>query len=104
MDNPLHYSPLALADLEEILDYFFIELENPSKGEEVVNEILEAVTRIPGHATRFPRVGPLPFTDDEYRFVAVGSYIAFFRASDDDVYVDRILYKRRDFSALLQGI
>lgn len=97
----LHYSPQAQLDLDEIFDYFAIELENPEKGKRVVADILAAAKKIPGRATRFPPVGPLPFATDEYRFVQVGNYIVFFRSEGEEVYVDRVLYNRRDFSVLL---
>jgi len=101
MQERLDYSPQAQLDLDEIFDYFFCEQGNPSKAQKVVEEILSACKRIPGRAMRFPPVGPLPFTEDVYRFVAVGNYIVFFRKVDDVICVDRILYKRRDFASLL---
>lgn len=97
----LHYSPQAQLDIDEIFDYFAVELECPGKGESVVSGILAAAKKIPGRATRFPPVGPLPFTTDEYRFVQVGNYVIFFRAESEEVYVDRILHNRRDFSLLI---
>ena len=97
----LHYSPQAQLDLDEIFDYFAIELGNPEKGKGVVADILAAAGKIPGRVTRFPPVGPLPFTTDEYRFVQVGNYVGFFRAEGEEVYVDRVLYNRRDFGTLL---
>ena len=97
----LHYSPQAQLDLDEIFDYFAVELECPEKGEGVVSDILAAVKKIPGRATRFPPVGPLPFTKDEYRFVQVGNHVIFFRAEGEEVYVDRVLHNRRDFSLLI---
>ena len=101
MREHLHYSPQAQLDLDEIFDYFAVELENPEKGERVVSGILSSARKIPGHATRFPPVGPLPFTTDEYRFAQVGNYVIFFRAEGEAVFVDRILYNRRDFCMLL---
>ena len=101
MPEHLFYSPQALLDLDEIYDYFANELNNPRKGQGIVEDILAAAERIPGHALRYPFVGPLPFTTDEYRFVAVGNYLVFYRAVGESVYVDRILYKRRDFASLL---
>ena len=97
----LHYSPQAQLDLDEIFDYFAVELENPEKGENVVSGILAAAKKIPRRTTRFPPVGPLPFTTDEYRFVQVGNYVIFFRAEGDEVYVDRVLHNRRDFGLLI---
>ena len=99
----LHYSPQAQLDLDEIFDHFAVELENSEKGEKVVSGILAAAKKIPGRATRFPPVGPLPFTTDEYRFVQVGNYVIFFRAEGDGVCVDRVLHDRRDFSLLIGG-
>lgn len=101
MRDHLHYSPQAQLDLDEICDYFSLELSSPDKGTSIVSEILKEAKGIPGRATRFPPVGPLPFTDDEYRFVQVGSYVIFFRAIGEEVFVDRILNNRRDFSSLL---
>ena len=101
MAEHLFYSPQAQLDLDEIYDYFAKELNDPRKGQGVVDDILSAVERIPGRAFRYPIVGPLPFTTDEYRFLAVGSYLVFYRAVSESVYVDRILYKRRDFASLL---
>ena len=74
---------------------------SPEKGGRVVSGLLSAARKISGHATRFPPVGPLPFTTDEYRFSQVGDYVIFFRAEGEAVYVDRILYNRRDFYMLL---
>ena len=101
MSDRLHYSPQSQLDLDEIFDYFAGEWGNPDKGASVVNGILDAARKIPGRATRFPPVGPLPFTTDEYRFAQVGSYVIFFRALGEDVFVDRILGNRRDFAPLL---
>ena len=101
MSDRLRYSPQAQLDLDEIFDYFADELGNPQKGQSIALDILAAARKIPGHATRFPPVGPLPFTTDEYRFLQVGSYVIFFREKEDEVYVDRVLNNRRDFTSLL---
>lgn len=45
-----------------------------------------AVKDIPGHPDRFPPVGPLPLTQDFYRFVRVGAYLVFFRAEGESIY------------------
>ena len=101
MSDRLHYSPQVQLDLDEIFDYFADERGNPEKGASIVSGILAAARKIPGRATRFPPVGPLPFTTDEYRFVQVGSYVIFFRVEDEVVFVDRVLNNRRDYASLL---
>lgn len=101
MSDRLRYSPQAQLDLDEIFDSFADELGNLQKGQSIVLDILAAARKIPGRATRFPPVGPLPFTTDEYRFLQVGSSVIFFREKEDEVYVDRVLNNRRDFASLL---
>ena len=65
MAEHLFYSPQAQLDLDEIYDYFANELNNPRKGQGIVEDILAAAERVPGRALRYPIVGPLPFTMDE---------------------------------------
>ena len=101
MSDRIRFSPQAQLDLDEIFDYFADELGNPQKGESVVSGLLAAARKIPGRATRFPPVGPLPFTTDEYRFSQIGSYVIFFRAEGEVVFVDRVLNNRRDYASLL---
>lgn len=101
MPERLFYSPQAQLDLDEIYAYFANELNDPGKGHAIVDDILSVTEQIPGHPLRYPPVGSLPFSREPYRFATIGNYLAFFRVVDDAVYVDRILYKRRDFTALL---
>ena len=42
----------------------------------------------------------VPF-DTDYRFIVCGNYLAFYRYEDNTVYVDRILYGRRDYVRIL---
>ncbi len=101
MPDALHYSPQAQLDLDEILDYFAFEREDATQGARIVENILAATERLPGRATRYPLVGPLPFIDDVYRFMTVGSHLVFFRVQGEDIFVDRVLYRHRDFASLL---
>ena len=38
-----------------------------------------------------------------YRFVMFKNYLAFYRISGSDIYVDRVLYAKRDFMKILFG-
>lgn len=101
MHEHLHYSPQSQLDLDEIYDFFAYEREDSERGRRIVFDILMAAQDIPGHPDRFPPVGPLPLTRDFYRFVKVGSYLIFFRTEGEDIYIDRILNKSRDYVSLL---
>ena len=96
----LFYSPLARRDLDEIRDCISNELCNPTAAMETVNAILdeaEALEDLPlmGHA-----VEGLPLMADEYRFLPVRNYLVFYRVTAEGVFVDRILYKMRDYLPL----
>lgn len=39
--------------------------------------------------------------DGEYRFLVSGNYMVFYRANGNDIYVDRVLYGRRDYLRVL---
>ena len=101
LERALFYSPLAKQDLDEIFDYIAYELENPFAATETVNAILDAAESLEG----FPFVGSpakgLPFSVDEYRFLGAQNYLIFYRVTDSCMFVDRILYNRRDYLPLL---
>ena len=100
-ERTLFYSPLALRDLDNIFDYIANELMNPVSAAETVNAILEGTDQLED----FPFVGSivegLPFMTDEYRFIGIRNYLVFYRITDMRIFIDRVLYKRRDYLPLL---
>ena len=100
-NRTLVYSPLSRRDLDEIFEYISCELENLAAAHETVNAILDGAESLEG----FPFVGSLvegiPFLKEGYRFLPVRNYLIFYRITDTQVFVDRILYKKRDYSQLL---
>ena len=100
-ERAIFYSPLARQDLDEIFDYIAYELRNPSSAAETINVILDAAESLEG----FPFIGSavkgLPFAVDEYRFLGARNYLIFYRVTDSRIFVDRILYNRRDYLPLL---
>jgi len=99
--NKLAISPEARNDLEEIKAYVCDELENPIAAVNVVSRITKKIKTLP----KTPGIGvPLsskvPF-DTDYRFLVCGNYLAFYRFENKTVYVDRVLYGRRDYVKIL---
>ena len=39
----------------------------------------------------------------DYRFIVSGNYISFYHVYGKEIYVDRILYARRDYMRILFG-
>jgi addiction module RelE/StbE family toxin len=101
LERTLFYSPLARQDLDDIFDYIAYELENPSSATETVNAILDAAESLEGFPFIGSHVKGLPFAIDEYRFLGVRNYLLFYRVTDSRIFVDRILYNRRDYLPLL---
>ena len=101
MDNHIHYTPQAMDDLEEIWAYISDELSNPSAARNTIDGILKAVERL----KVFSGAGAvLTFSDginSGYRFVRYGNYLAFYRVIESDVFVDRIIYGKRDYMSVL---
>lgn len=101
MKNSIYYSPEAMSDLDEIWEYIVSELCNPQAAENTVNHIVEAIDKLED----FPEIGtPLSAVsgvESDYRFLISGNYMAFYRVRDRNVYVDRVLYGRRDYLRIL---
>lgn len=99
--SKLLLSDLAKTDLQEIKDYISDDLQNPNAALKTVKIIvhkLHSLERFP--ASGFPLSSVTDFVSD-YRCFICGNYIAFYRAIEDTVYIDRILYGKRDYMKIL---
>jgi len=101
--NDLHISPEAQEDLLEIKAYIAEDLENPQAALSTIAKIVAAIRMLQTHA----RIGaPLSASADvnsDYRYLVSGNYMVFYRVADRDVFVDRVLYGRRDYLRILFG-
>lgn len=101
MKNNIHYSVESRRNLDDIWDYIVSELQNRVAAERVVNRILDAVDRLEDFAEMGALLSSVADVSGDYRFLVSGSYMVFYRVNGRDVYVDRILYGRRDFLRVL---
>lgn len=101
MKNKLHYTHEAQRDLDEIWDYIVSDLSTPTAAERTVNRIMDAIDQL----ADFADMGtPLHFVVDvesDYRFLVCVNYLAFYRIEGNEVYIDRVLYGRRDYLRIL---
>lgn len=99
------YCENALRDLEGIGDYIAEVLSSPTAALNTVNRIQNAIDKL----CRFPLSGmrlSVIYDDieaDDYRVLVCGKYLAFYRPVEDTVYIDRILYGKRDYITILFG-
>ena len=101
MKNKLHYALEARRDLDENWDYIASDLENRTSADHVVNQILDAADQL----ENFPALGTLLSSianvDSDYRYLTSGSYLIFYRIQQNDIFIERILYGRRDYLRVL---
>ena len=98
----VEFSPAAQADLDETAAYMENVLHNPGAALKFVQDAKKQLHILHD----FPEMGtPVESADGEviYRRLVCGNYVAVYRVDGDTVYVDRILYGRRDYMALLFG-
>ena len=99
------YSPKARRDLEKLGDYICNQLKNPTAALSTVNVIQDKIDKF----ADFPELGAqLSTTYDDvdvgnYRFLVCSNHLAFYRIVGDMVYIDHIIYGRRDYIAILFG-
>ena len=94
-------SPEAKQDLLEIKEYISNELDSPIAAKNVTDKIIKQISTL----SDFPKIGAMLSSiinmETGYRFLVCGSYTAFYRYIDNTVFVDRILYGKRDFMRIL---
>ena len=99
--NRLFISPAAEKDLLEIKQYISEELDNPISAVKAISQITKRIRDL----INFPEAGvPLSAKigfETNYRFIVSGSYLAFYRFEGNSVYVDRVLYAKRDYLKIL---
>ena len=101
--NKIHYTAESRRDLDAIWDYIASDLQNVSAAERVVNRIMDDVDRLENHAEIGALLSSIADVESDYRFLVTGNYLTFYRVYGSDVYVDRVLYGRRDYLRVLFG-
>ena len=101
--NNLYLSDEAQNDLVKIKAYITEDLENPDAALATVGKITKSMRILKTHAYAGAPLSSIVDTDSDYRFLVSGNYLVFYRVCGNDVYVDRILYGRRDYMRVLFG-
>ena len=99
--NNLYVSPEALSDLSEIKAYIAEDLENPHAALSTVAKITKTIRMLQDHALIGTPLAAVADVNSDYRYLVSGSYMVFYRTSGKDVFVDRVLYGRRDYLRIL---
>ena len=87
--------------MDEIWDYIVSELQSPSAAENTVNRILDAVDQLADFSKIGAPLSSVAEVESDYRVLVTGNYLTFYRTQGNEVYIDRILYGRRDYLRIL---
>lgn len=101
--NNLHLSLDAQADLVEIKEYITEDLENPKAALSTVAKITKSIRSLRNHALIGTPLCAVADVDSDYRYLVSGNYMVFYRVNGNDVFIDRVLYGRRDYLRVLFG-
>ncbi len=101
--NNLHLSKEVQNDLAEIKTYITEELENPDAALATVSRITKKIRVLKNQAYVGTSLSSVADTESDYRFLVSGNYLVFYRVYGKDVYIDRVLYCRRDYIRILFG-
>ena len=103
MKNKIYYSQEAKRDLDDIWEYVESELSNPAAARKVIKRIMDDVDQLGLFPSLGAKLSSITDAETDYRYIVSGNYITFYRISQNDIYVDRILYGRRDYLHILFG-
>ncbi|WP_444301918.1 type II toxin-antitoxin system RelE/ParE family toxin, partial [Intestinimonas butyriciproducens] len=95
--NNLYLSPEAQDDLSEIKAYIAEDLENPQAALSTVTKITKTIRMLQEHALIGVPLSAIADVNSDYRYLISGSYMIFYRVTGKDVFIDRVLYGRRDY-------
>lgn len=97
----LNLSPEARDDLVEIKTYIAQELCNPRAALDQVSRITKKIRSLAAHPCIGSPLSSILDVQTDYRFLVCDNYLIFYRFQENQVYVTRILYVRRDFMKIL---
>lgn len=101
MKVSVKFSPEALKDLDEIYDYIANVLKSPDAADNTVNKILDKTDLLSDD----PEIGTQLFFENDlfsgYRYIVSDNYLAFYRITNESVFVDRVIYGKRDYMKIL---
>ena len=88
-------------DLETIGDYIAEQLKSPKAALDTIRGIKKAIDKLADFPLKGRRLSSVALIDTEYRFIGYGNYLAFYRLCGDTVFIDRVLYGKRDYISIL---
>jgi len=99
----VRYSQTSIADLEQIGDYIALTLKNPTAALNTLDKIQNKIEKLKDSPLLGTPLSSHIEKETDYRFLICGNYLVFYRPQENNVYIDRVMYSKRDYIAVLFG-
>jgi toxin ParE1/3/4 len=98
----IEYLPIALADLNGIIDYLSITLCNKKAALDFLDALDHSISKLGSFPYAYKIYQSQLVNNSEYRVLPVNNYLVFYVISDNTVEIRRILYARVNFDDMLR--
>ncbi len=94
------FTPLAVADIDDALDYISGVLLNPEAADNLYHSIQSEIVLIRENPYAFPDCSYYAIEDSSIRHSVIGNYVLVFEVSEaaKEIRILRFLYGRRDIA------
>jgi plasmid stabilization system protein ParE len=99
--SKVHVSDAAKTDLILIKQYISSELGSPAAANKAVRNITKSISRLKDNPEIGAKLSSVIGIETNYRYLVCGNYLAFYRIEGLGIFVDRVLYGRRDYIRVL---
>ena len=99
--NKILYSPEALQDLDDIGDYIAEELSSPQAAFKLLTEITASINFLQTIPLMGANISALADIVSDVRYLVVKKYLVFYRFHKNTIFIDRIIYSRRNYLSIL---
>jgi len=99
----IHYLPLALDDLKDIVKYITYELESPRAAERLISKIDNEVKKIADNPYRCHIFSTPEDLKHEYRVLHIDHYSLFYVVEHKKIEIYRVIHIRRDTLQILKS-
>ncbi len=97
----IQINPMATEDLIDIRDYLVKDLKNQTAAVYVLLRVIESYEKLKEFSMMGIDLSTKVRVKTDFRYLFAGSYIIFYRADNEFVYIYRVLYAGRDYLRIL---
>ena len=99
----IEYSKESKQDLIDIKQYIKYHLQEPLIAQKLISKIKTEIDSLKDNPELYSIIDDDVIKRLEIRKLIVDNYIVFYRVCGNNIYVDRVLYGRRDYMRILFG-